>query len=458
MSDNSFRFVFENSLDAMVIADDQGRYLEVNQPACELFGYPREQMLRMSVGDLVTAQAPGAQEQYREYLRAGRQIGEFTFIRADKQVRTASYSACRIAPNRHLSVLRDITAQKQAEEALRESETRFRLLVEQSPLSIQILSPDGRTLQVNRAWEELWGLTLEHLRDYNMLEDAQLVEKGIMPYIQRAFAGEATAIPPILYDPEETIPNRSKHHNTGRWTQAIMYPVKDSQGRLREVVLIHEDITEKRLAEDALRRSEERLKRSIQETHHRVKNNLQMISAMVELQAQADAETVPAAAMHRIGQHARSLAAIHDLLTQQVKADPHADSISTRAAMQRLIPLLQATLGKRRIRHRIADFPLPVQAGASLTLLTAELVSNAAKHGRGDIEIDLSVLDGSARLEVSDDGPGFPPNFDWESAANTGLGLIDMAGRYELRGTVKYGNRADGGAQVTVTFPLRTAH
>src|SRR4051812_38584254 len=89
VSDDSFQFVFENSLDAMVIADDQGRYLEVNQPACALFGYSRRQMLRMSVGDLVTAQSPGAQERYKEYLRTGRESGEFTFVRADKQVRTA---------------------------------------------------------------------------------------------------------------------------------------------------------------------------------------------------------------------------------------------------------------------------------------------------------------------------------------------------------------------------------
>ncbi len=146
----------------------------------------------------------------------------------------------------------------QLAEALHMSEARFRLLVEQSPLSTQILAPDGSTVQVNRAWENLWGVTLEQMRDYNILHDPQLVAKGIMPYIQRGFAGEAVAIPPILYDPDETLPHRTQHANPQRWVRAFIYPVIDQAGRVRDVVLIHEDITERHAAEAALRESEAR--------------------------------------------------------------------------------------------------------------------------------------------------------------------------------------------------------
>src|SRR5919112_5221307 len=82
-------------------------------------------------------------------------------------------------------------SRREAEAALRDSETRFRLMIEQSPLSIQIFSPDGRTLRVNRAWEELWGVTLDRIPGYNVLQDPQLMDKGLMPYIQKGFAGEA---------------------------------------------------------------------------------------------------------------------------------------------------------------------------------------------------------------------------------------------------------------------------
>ncbi|HEY0078296.1 MAG TPA: PAS domain S-box protein [Pyrinomonadaceae bacterium] len=137
--------------------------------------------------------------------------------------------------------------------SLRISETRFRTMVEQSPLSTQIFSPEGHTIRVNSAWEKLWGVTLEQIEGYNILEDQQLVSKGIMPYIRRGFEGEPTPVPPILYDPNETIPDKTSHAEPQRWVRAFIYPVKDEEGRIREVVLIHEDITERRRAEDELR-------------------------------------------------------------------------------------------------------------------------------------------------------------------------------------------------------------
>jgi two-component system, NarL family, sensor histidine kinase UhpB len=145
---------------------------------------------------------------------------------------------------------------RRAETALRASETRFRLMIEQSPLGTQIFSPDGSTLRVNRAWEELWGVTLDQIPGYNVLQDPQLVEKGIMPYIQKAFAGEAVEVPPVKYEPDATIPSVSGVAH--RWVQAYIYPVKDADGKIHEVVLVHEDITKRREAEEERRRAEDK--------------------------------------------------------------------------------------------------------------------------------------------------------------------------------------------------------
>ncbi|MEW6132857.1 MAG: EAL domain-containing protein [Pseudomonadota bacterium] len=132
------------------------------------------------------------------------------------------------------------------------SEHRFRSLVEQSPFSIQVLAPDGRTVQVNRAWEELWRMPGSALADYNILQDHQLAEKGVLTYVQRGFAGEFQELPPIVYNPRESaeLPDGPFRD---RWVRAFIYPIKDEAQRVSEVILMHEDITERKRSEDAIR-------------------------------------------------------------------------------------------------------------------------------------------------------------------------------------------------------------
>jgi PAS domain-containing protein len=127
-------------------------------------------------------------------------------------------------------IMESITKLAQENENLRRSETHFCTIVGQLPLSIQILSPDGRTLWINRASEELWGVTLDDVAGYNLLEDQQLVAEGIMPYIQRGLAGEPTLIPPIVYDPDETIPGLTGQEEPKRWVRASSYPATKDEG------------------------------------------------------------------------------------------------------------------------------------------------------------------------------------------------------------------------------------
>lgn len=157
-------------------------------------------------------------------------------------------------------VLHDISERKQLEQSLRDSEARFRGLMEQAPFSIQVFAPDGRTVRVNRAWEDLWGVTLDQIEGYDILTDRQLEERGVLPLIHRAFEGEPTSIPAVRYDPNETIPDQTRHPDPVRWVAAVAYPLKDAEGAVREVVLIHDDVTARRRAEAALRESEEKLR------------------------------------------------------------------------------------------------------------------------------------------------------------------------------------------------------
>lgn len=129
-------------------------------------------------------------------------------------------------------------------------------IFEQSPIGIQVISSEGRIIKVNEAWEKLWGMTLDQLEGYNIFEDEQLEKNGVMPYIKRAFNGQFTEIPPVLYDPNETLPGVTRPATTKRWAKAVIYPVKNSAGQLREVVFMFEDITAQKQAEEKIKANE----------------------------------------------------------------------------------------------------------------------------------------------------------------------------------------------------------
>lgn len=190
--------------------------------------------------------------------RRDRQIGEFLIYQFPIWVDQGEPLVGGVAIDR--------TESHRAETLLRRSEVQYRTMVEQSPLSILILSLDGAVQRVNRAWEELWGIKAETIKDYNLLADQQLIEKGIIPYIQKGLAGEAVAIPPILYDPHQSFPGLSSYGYAQRWVEAYIYPVRDEMGQIREAVFIYEDITERKHAEEELQESEARFRTLIETT------------------------------------------------------------------------------------------------------------------------------------------------------------------------------------------------
>lgn len=133
----------------------------------------------------------------------------------------------------------------------------FKTIFEQTPISTQIFIPNGTTVLVNKAWEDLWNVKFEQLGNYNILKDQQLVHSGTMPYIKKGFKGEHISIPPIYYDPAKTVPIDGV---TPRWLSARMYPIKDEKSKITHLVLQHEDITERKKSEENLKQSQERLR------------------------------------------------------------------------------------------------------------------------------------------------------------------------------------------------------
>jgi len=206
-------------------------------------------------------------------------------------------------------------------------------------------------------------------------------------------------------------------------------------------------------ANEQLRRSNRRLRSAMTETHHRVKNNFQFISALVDIQVMSGSEIAPTCELERLGRHAHSLALIHDLLTQEAKTGDDMQHVRLRDMFDRLRSLLESVVGDRPFSMRAEDVRMPVRQGTVTAILINELVSNAAKHGEGAIEVSLTASGDVIRLEVLDDGPGFPPNFSPIKDAYTGIELVEKLSRWDLGGQTHYENAPGAGARVTITFP-----
>ena len=226
---------------------------------------------------------------------------------------------------------------------------------------------------------------------------------------------------------------------------------------------LQEEIAERRKAQDALARNQAdiealnvRLRRAMRETHHRVKNNLQVVSSLVNMQQMQYEDYVPATELERLSQHITALASIHDLLTHQAQTDADVSDISVLNMMQKLLRTLQGMVEGRSITYDVQDLRLSLRHSTTFAVLVNELVSNALKHGAGAIHVCFQACGETAALHILDDGPGFPEGFNPTSAANTGLDLVESLSRVDLRGGVRYENREEGGAHVVIEFPVPT--
>ena len=254
--DRDFRFIAFNKAYETQFAALFGRKPEIGASLIETLAHLPGEEARVGA---TWARALGGEEFSAPYEVKDQALGTGKAARSYE----VKYSAIRDGRGALIGaalIARDMTEQKRDAAALRLSETRFRSLIEQSPLSTQILSPEGTTLRINPALTKLSGLTMKDFADYNIFRDEQLLAKGIMPYIHRGFGGEAAALPPVLYKAEESFPGAAGEDGAGQWVRTFIYPVKDEGGHIREVVLIHEDVTEQARAEAALRESEARFR------------------------------------------------------------------------------------------------------------------------------------------------------------------------------------------------------
>ncbi len=217
-------------------------------------------------------------------------------------------------------------------------------------------------------------------------------------------------------------------------------------------------IEQARLYDDA-RRSLTSKSALLQEMHHRVRNNLQTVAALLSMHVRRAGEQAWALPLKEAVNRIRSIAAVHDLLTREdigiTTVNEVAKLVTDEAATTLLPPGAE-------YEFVVAGEPAEVSSREAtvLAILINELVANAVLHGlegrmRGVVKVQIGLLNGQITVRVEDDGKGFPPGFRAEVDGGLGLQITQNLVSTDLRGTVSLEPSPLGGGAVVLTFTPR---
>jgi len=231
-------------------------------------------------------------------------------------------------------------------------------------------------------------------------------------------------------------------------------PLFGSGSAPRGFVYVAQDLTERRQIEARIRNSLADKELLLREVHHRVKNNLQVISSLLDLQSSVSQDQRFLQMLSESQNRVRSIALIHEQLYQSRDLA----RIELPAYLERLtIPLMQFSGrdGAIRLRLDIEDMSLDIDQTLACGLIVTELATNALKHAfpgerGGEIRISARVQGNNCRLTVADDGRGLPESIDAETVPTLGLSLVANLVR-QLQGTFEI--RTNHGSEIRIEFP-----
>jgi PAS domain S-box-containing protein len=200
---------------------------------------------------------------YREDFRLQTRSGEYRWFYARGQALWDKTGK----PVRMAGSISDITERKAATEELQKSEGRFRSLMAQSPLAMQLLTPEGKIAQMNSAWMKLWGVdengVAEIMKTYNFLEDDQVRDAEWLDLIKRGFAGENVVLPATEYSGQETVEELGIEKVNAKtvWIQCHLSPFRNDEQEIEYIVNTIVDVTDLKRSEEETHRQRELLSR-----------------------------------------------------------------------------------------------------------------------------------------------------------------------------------------------------
>lgn len=472
-SKSAFRSVLESLPDAIVVVDQSGLIRLVNQQTEELFGYRRVELTGRPVELLIPARFRTRHVTQRNGyfanprvrpMGAGVQLFGLRKNGAEFPVEISLSPIETEHGTLAASTIRDITQKKAAEALLHSAEARYRTLVEEIPAVTFMAALDGgvQELYVSPQIEQLLGFTQKEWLENPILWYTQLHADDRDRW-HREFARTCSTGEHFL----------SEYRFLARdgsvvWVHGEAQMVRDAHGRPLFLQGVAFDITDRKNAEELLRKANDELERQVaertaalaaslkekevllKEVHHRVKNNLQLISTMHRSQARtlADPNVTPffAAMQDRL----KSIADIHEHLYQaddlaHIDFGQYVRRLSTNL-IRSFRPDVSLSID---VQNVFFDIDTAIRCG----LIINELLSNSLKYAFPDEpgEIAISVRRDGDRcvLTVRDDGVGFPEDLDINDTESLGLEIV-IAQVDRLDGTIDLVRSP--GTTFTITF------
>lgn len=329
---------------------------------------------------------------------------------------------------------------------LQKSEENYRTIVEGQTDLISRFSPDGTLKFVNLAYCRYFNKTYDELIGTNWIENSS---ERTQVFVKEKLKQLTIENPVQTYEYETYMPSGKP-----KWTEWRNKAIFDQNNQLIEYQSVGHDITLFKNTELQLKSILTEKERLLSEVHHRVKNNMQMVSSMLKLQAyNIDPENVVESfqvSVNRI----KSMAIIHEKLYES----KNFGEIDMNAYVKELSEDLIAAYHDNKdiaLRVNIPPLMLEIDTAITLGLLLNELVTNSLKYAfygrdRGEISISLfNIFENNYELIVEDDGIGLPDNFDEKNKKSLGMQLINGFTK-ELFGTIDY--KSDKGTVFIVKF------
>ncbi|MBW4521840.1 MAG: PAS domain-containing protein [Scytolyngbya sp. HA4215-MV1] len=353
---------------------------------------------------------------------------------------SATFAACLI--------VLDILRRGQIEQALRQSEEQLRVFVENTPAAVAVLDRDMRYLLTSRRWLTDYRLKSQNLIGRSHYEIFPTLPDRWKEIHQKCLQG---AIESCEEDSFQWV------DGTDEWLKWEIRPWHDRTGAVGGIIMFTEIITARKQAEKQVQQSLQEKDLLLQEIHHRVKNNLQVVCSLLSLQAGYITDQASLAVFREGQSRVRTMALIHEKLYRS-------NDLAKTDFAQYVYDLITELFHSYGINPEIVSLKihirnvmLGIDTAIPCGLILNELVSNALKYAfpagrRGNIVIYLRQgRQGEYLLSVSDDGVGIPDDLDFRETRSLGLTLV-CTFVAQLRGRIDLDRR--NGTTFKISFPI----